>query len=49
MSDLERLELILRRIVSKRKREHEKEGKTLNVDIQELLEEIADEIALTRM
>jgi hypothetical protein len=46
MGDLEKLELILRRIVSKRERDH-KDGKTvLNIDTQDLLLEVCDEIAL---
>lgn len=48
MSDLERLELVIRRIAAKRKRDHEKGDRQLNIDTQELLEEIADEIALLR-
>ncbi|MDE5451359.1 hypothetical protein GWE18_00515 [Bradyrhizobium sp. CSA112] len=46
MTDLERLELILRRIMAKRKRDYDNNQRILNIDTQELLEEIADEIAL---
>jgi hypothetical protein len=47
MSDLERLELILRRIIGRRKMANEKENAPLNLDTQELLQEMADEIAIS--
>lgn len=43
MNDLERLELILRRIHAKRQRDYD-EGSILNLDTQCLLLEIADEL-----
>jgi len=45
MTDLEKLELIIRRLHSKRKQEHEAGKRVLDIDTQELLESIADEIA----
>lgn len=46
MTDLERLELVLRRVHGRRERDHRDKGEVLNLDTQELLREIADEIAL---
>ena len=46
MSDLERFELILRRIHAKRAQDHAEGKAPLNMDTQELLRDMADEIAL---
>lgn len=47
MNDLERLELILRRIAAQRAQSHAENKTTLNIDTQDLLKDIADEIALS--
>ena len=46
MTDLERLELIIRRIHAKRAIEHQKHGAMLDLGMQQFLDELADEIAL---
>lgn len=46
MTDLERLELVIRRMHARRQQAHDKDGAMLNVDTQEVLAELADEIAL---
>lgn len=48
MSELEQLELIIRRIHAKRAKEHAEGKTTLNLDTQELLREIAEEIAFNK-
>ena len=46
MTDLEKLELILRRIKSKRERDHKSGERILDMDTQDLLQDLADQIAL---
>lgn len=45
MSDLEKLELVLRRLHAKNLQDY-KDGKVLNIDMQALLLTLANEIAL---
>lgn len=45
MTQLEQLELILRRMADRRKRNHENGKSVLNVDVQDFIEELAAEIA----
>lgn len=47
MSELERLEPIIRRITARRKLDHVMNNAPLNIDIQDLLEEIAGELCIT--
>lgn len=46
VTDLERLELVLRRMHASRKRANETEGRMLNIDMQEFIAELADELAM---
>lgn len=45
MSELERLELVLRRMIARRKRDHTNGG-PYNIDVEDMLAELADELAL---
>ena len=46
MNDLQKLELILRRLAAKRQQDHKLRDVVLNVDVQEFIEDLANELAL---